>query len=446
MKKRCILEAILASVLVFSGCGTSSGGSDFERSERPVNDNISSAVESVVSETVSQEAVSEIDVSEKESSDSNAETMHVESFKALLSQQPLSVVSVEYVVQDENYKALYPDMLQAIIKNNSSHDIKNAVVAFVAWDSNDLPVKIKSQFEFTDGAYVKEVAYDDINLVPGATFGEENGYAIAEKSNITRVEAVCVSYESFSGEGWENPYYDEWCKLFEGKKYEDSLTVDVVKEETTFFTVTSTVSSDSTSYAHTTSANTVTSRSEVSSVPTVSSAPSTVSSSVSSSSSSSESSSSSVTSVSVGTDEETLNKEIDKQEVRVISTEYVIQSDEYKGLAPDMLMAHVQNNSNSEIIKVLLAFAAWNKDGDPVKLKGNIDFGGPAYVKQVRFDDINLTPGGLYGQENGFGLAEDLNVDSFKAIVVYYETADGVEWNNPLFDDWKDLYEGKSIK
>ena len=139
----------------------------------------------------------------------------------LLSQidaQELKVIKTKYVVQDEVYKALYPDMLQAVIQNDTSYDIKNAIVAFAAWDSNNLPVKIKGSFDFSDGAYNIEVNYGDINLVPGEKFGESSGYEIDENCNIKTIKAIVVSYETFDGTTWENPLYEDWCELYEGVK------------------------------------------------------------------------------------------------------------------------------------------------------------------------------------------------------------------------------------
>ncbi len=54
-----------------------------------------------------------------------------------------------------------------------------AVVAYVAWDENNLPVKIEGDMDFNGGSYVKEVNFDGINLVPGGTFGENSGYSIS---------------------------------------------------------------------------------------------------------------------------------------------------------------------------------------------------------------------------------------------------------------------------
>jgi len=72
-------------------------------------------------------------------------------------------------------------MLQATIRNNTDKDIKDAIVAFVAWDENNLPVKIEGQMDFSGGVYTKKVNYGDINLVGGASFGDDSGYGLDEK-------------------------------------------------------------------------------------------------------------------------------------------------------------------------------------------------------------------------------------------------------------------------
>lgn len=145
-------------------------------------------------------------------------TLNQEEMEQRLQQQPLAVASTDYIVQDEQHKALYPDMLQAVLKSEADADIKDAVVAFVAWDKNGLPVKIKGAIDFSDGSYIQEVNYGDINLVPGATFGESSGVEIDENCGIETFKAIAVSYETFEGETWINPYYDAWKNLYEGQK------------------------------------------------------------------------------------------------------------------------------------------------------------------------------------------------------------------------------------
>lgn len=320
--------------------------------------------------------------------------MGIEEFNALLADLPLTVASTKYVVQDDNYKALYPDMLQAVIQNNTTADIKNAVVAFAAWDSNFLPVKLKGNMDFTDGSYIKKVSFSDINLVGGATYGENGGFSVDENCNISSFVAVPVSFETFDGDTWENPYYTDWEKLYEGVKYSDALTIEVMPKDVGF-EVTSDSSSDSSSK-------------------------STVS-------------------------EDDLENQLSAQPVTITSTKYVVQDENYKALYPDVLQVTLENGSDADIKTAVIAFAAWDQNGLPIKLKGSMDFNDGAYVKKVNYADINLIAGGSFGEGYGFEIEDALGVDSFQAIVVSYETFEGDTWQNPCYDDWCTLYEGQKM-
>lgn len=144
----------------------------------------------------------------------STQTMGIADFEKLLAQQPLAVTKTKYVVQADQYKMLFPDMLQAILTNNTTEDIKDAVVAFVAWDENNLPVKIEGQFDFY-GSYIRRVAYSDINLASGDTFGEDSGYSLSEGCEVDKFKAIAVSFETVEGETWDNPYYEDFCSLYE---------------------------------------------------------------------------------------------------------------------------------------------------------------------------------------------------------------------------------------
>ena len=146
--------------------------------------------------------------------------------EAQIAEQEVRVISTKYAVQSNEHKTLYPDMLQAVIQNGTEYDIKDAVVAFVAWDKNNLPVKIKSQYDYSGGSYVRKVAYNGINLVPGASYGENSGYEIDESCGISSFKAIVVSFETFEGETWDNPLFGEWCDMYEGKKRESSSALN----------------------------------------------------------------------------------------------------------------------------------------------------------------------------------------------------------------------------
>jgi len=149
----------------------------------------------------------------------SAKELTVEELEAELAKQEVRVVSTNYLVQDDEYKSLYPDLMQAVIQNDSEYDIKNAVIAYVAWDNNNLPVKIKGKYDYGDLTYVKQCDFDDINLVPGASYGEDSGMALAHDcDSIKTFKAILVSYETFDGETWSNPHYNRWVEIYSGKK------------------------------------------------------------------------------------------------------------------------------------------------------------------------------------------------------------------------------------
>ena len=318
-------------------------------------------------------------------------TLNQTELEQRLQQQPLAVISTDYIVQDEQYKALYPDMLQAVLKNGAGSDIKDAIVAFVGWDKNNLPVKIKGSIDFSDGSYVREVNYADINLIPGDTFGKNSGFEIDENCGIETFKAIAVSYETFEGDTWENPYYDAWKELYEGNKLSDELTVTM--EEPEEISVIVELPAQSTPEA--------------------------------------------------AYDAEELEELIGQQELKVISTDYIVQDEQYKALYPDMLQAVLKSEADVDIKTAIVAFVAWDKNGLPVKIKGSIDFSDGSYVREVNYADINLVPGATFGETSGFEVDENCGIETFKAIAVSYETFEGDTWENPYYDAWKDLYEGQ---
>ena len=148
------------------------------------------------------------------------EEMTEEKLEAYLAQQPAYVTSAYVGVQSTQWKWLYPDLLQAIIVNQGSDNIKNAVVAFAAWDSNYMPVIIEPMYNyFGSDAYVAQVNYDTINLPPGQSFGSEGGFQLHPDNQrpIAQCKACVVQYTTYDGKTWMNPYYKAFLELYEGK-------------------------------------------------------------------------------------------------------------------------------------------------------------------------------------------------------------------------------------
>ncbi len=381
MKKK-ITAALLAAVMVFSmaACGSDAPAAPPDETA-PASAPVPTSTPKPTPEPTPAPAPATTTMTEGE-------------FAELLSSLPLVVTYTGYIVQDDQYKALYPDMLQAMLQNNTDADIKDAVVAFAAWDSNSLPVKIRQSLRSSGGAYIQEVNYDDINLIPGGTFGDGYGFSVNEDCGIENCVAIAVSFTTFEGDTWENPYYDEWRTLYEGVKYSDSLSVDVAVEEDTGF--------------------------ELSDEPAAKPSESSLS-------------------------EEELNEQLSAQEVRIIDSNYIVQDDQYKALYPDMLQVTLQNGTDKDIKDAVVAFVAWDAAGLPVKIRASLKSSGGAYIQHVDYDDINLSAGSTFGENSGFSVDEGCGIETFKAIIVSYETFEGETWDNPLYKDWCALYEGVKL-
>ena len=145
--------------------------------------------------------------------------LNIAEFETMLKETPVYVESTNLLIQHKQYKSLYPDVLTAVVKNNSGTSVKDIVVSFVAWDSNDLPIKIYGYMSVTGGNYVQGCNYTNVNLVHGATSEKDRGLATNYDytGDIATFKAIVREYTDFDGNTWKNPYYNLWCDLYEGK-------------------------------------------------------------------------------------------------------------------------------------------------------------------------------------------------------------------------------------
>ncbi|NLD17629.1 MAG: hypothetical protein GX666_08625 [Tissierellia bacterium] len=390
--KKYLLYLFLVLLILVTSCASGSGPEESKN-------NVVSSTEGMVTVT----------------EDDGTRVLSVDEFEKLLQTLPLAVVDQAFSEGDDKLNFLYPSKLQAIIRNNTSLDIKDAEVAFVAWDENDLPIKIEGQLDFYGGNYYKRVSYSDINLVPNEVFGYDYGYALSDSMKISRLQAIALSFETFNGEKWENPYTKEFKELFEGKKYNADSSVEVkIKEVEEAF--------KALEFANYSSDNDNDSKEH---------------------GDQEDDSSGNI----LKTDKEISREELDgiiaQQELAVIVSEYIIQSEDMKLIYPDMLNVILKNNTDDDIKDAIIAFVAWDKNGLPVKIKGQFDFTDGSYLKRVNYNDINTIPGDTFGDNYGLLLDEHTSVTDFKAIVESFETFEGEVWKNPFYGDFKKLYEGK---
>lgn len=407
MKRKLILIWLVIMMLALGACS----GTDTKETGTPEAKTVETSKDAKTAEntvstaeedTAAADAQTKEDTAEEETAketEPSIENLGPEAFDKLLMELPVSIIKSKYIVQDEKYKSLYPDLLQAVLQNNTDEDIKSAVVAFAAWDKKGLPIKITGYLSFNGGSYIKEVQYDDINLAAGGTYGDESGLQLDDSTkNIDTFKAVVVSYETFEGSDWENPYYDAFCTLYGEKKLNPDATVEVKVEK----------------MENNSSKNTAKTEDKKKEKQDDKDLPS----------------------------EKELTKLLKAEQVFIKSTKYIVQNENYKTLYPDMLQAVIQNSTKEDIKSAVIAFAAWDKNGLPVKIKGHLSFTDGVYIPEVDYSDINLAAGDTYGNDSGYQLDENLGIETFKAIVVSYETYDGTEWENPHYKNFCSLYEG----
>lgn len=144
----------------------------------------------------------------------------VEEFDEAVRTQPLFVDSTRFL-PPEHFRLSTDSMLQAILFNNSDMPIRNARVAFVAWDANRLPVRIDTRFGIGTAQYVVNLNYDAINLMPFDFFTGVSGNSYSglrvNNTNIVHLRAFVVSFEDFDNNKWENPLLLDFNHLFEGR-------------------------------------------------------------------------------------------------------------------------------------------------------------------------------------------------------------------------------------
>lgn len=141
---------------------------------------------------------------------------------------------------------------------------------------------------------------------------------------------------------------------------------------------------------------------------------------------------------------ERLDELLRTQPAYIDSTEYYVQDEQYKSLYPDLLVCTVVNNSGTNMKNAVIALAAWDSHGFPVKINGRFQPDAAEYVLQGEHQDINLANGET--AQSTYELREDTtNIATFKAIVVSYDDFDGNTWTNPYYTHWTALYDDKVL-
>lgn len=125
--------------------------------------------------------------------------------------------SAQVKVQHDEYKSLYPDMMGTNIINKSDQAIKNIEIGFLAWDANKFPLKVKGQYSFGSEGFEFIGLGENINVVPGGTWGDDHGWNLNENHGIATLKANVKKVEFYDGTTWTNPLYKSWLEQYKEK-------------------------------------------------------------------------------------------------------------------------------------------------------------------------------------------------------------------------------------
>ncbi len=156
-------------------------------------------------------AVYETKLAEKEAAERK------ELIKKAEKEQLVVVENSRIIEQSTEFKSLYPDMIQVMVKNNSNKTIKSMRVGSLGFDYNGYPLKVKIQFSLLNDDYEFVGIAEDVNIVAGETFGENQGWSLDEQHGISNVLSCVKEVTFYDGTFWENPYYQYWIEKYKEK-------------------------------------------------------------------------------------------------------------------------------------------------------------------------------------------------------------------------------------
>lgn len=321
------------------------------------------------------------------------EKITLKDFDGLLSRQPIAVVNTELLVQTGNYvdKQFYPDMLTATLQNRTDKTITYIKLAFVAWDKDGKPVKIKAVGE-KQGDEIKEVAYKKLSIDSGRYYGKAMGINLATNHNINSFKVIVVSFKTKTGETWENPYYEIFKNTFVSQEFNKSIMIPYTKQKDDFKVLTQNELK----------------KTEI--------------------------------------DKEALLKKLAEFPVQIVSSDYIVFGED-KDATPDSIKTIFKNVGEKAIVGVTICYFAFDESGKAVKIKEAGDNASSGnYTALVEYTTTDFVKDAVFGDTLAYNVYEKCGIKYVRSVVKSYTDSDGKVYENPYFIDACFIYEGGEIE
>ncbi len=115
------------------------------------------------------------------------------------------------------------------------------------------------------------------------------------------------------------------------------------------------------------------------------------------------------------------------------------------------LSSDIQNNSDSAIKGITLAYAAWDANGKPVEMNNASGTLEASHIREVYFPAVTISANQSWsGEQNGaitgyIISAEHDNIVYVRSCVVSCTDSSGEVWENPCYETWKQVYFNKDL-
>lgn len=309
----------------------------------------------------------------------------VEELKQEINFQDIVAVNGRVYTNAEGKKGLTADLKNRLLEDV---EVSECVIAFVMWDAYGVPLVIKTEQQPNSTYFIMEVTMGDFSVEGNGTGESTMGMLLSDASyDAAYVEAIAIS-GNINGKKWENPCYEAWQKMYA----DEVLELWQRESMTCYSSVVETASSDK-------------AKEEEDSV----------------------------------TFSEFYGYMLDEEMVAINAGAY-LQED-----GRNALMADVINREDVDATEIMLAFAAWDSEGNPILLRSASGLTEDNYVKEVNYADLSIKAGSTWESDMGLIVSNDYSTISHVEGIVVSCKLGGKEWTNPHYEVWADFFGGKKL-